>query len=469
MYKRKSLIKPLLAASLLPLSAIGANDEKPNIVFILADDLGYGDLGCYGSKIIKTPNIDQLTREGVTFTNCYAGASVSSPSRCSLMTGLHTGHSRIRGNMCRTGGIEGTREGMPGTVRRTNLQPQDSTIANVLSNNGYVTCLVNKWHLDGFDENAGPLDRGFSEFYGWLIREPNSHNYYPYYRWRNREKYIIEDNLDNKRIDHNTDRATVEAIDFLNRNKDNPFFLYLAYNSPHVPLDAKSWGDYKDMDLSDNDKSYAALITHMDECIGKVLSQLKALGLDKNTIVIFASDNGGAKAAHTEKLVLNGELRGWKGDLYEGGIRVPMIVRMPDGENAGMVSDYPCYFPDIMPTFARMTHSATNLKTDGRSLVPEIEHPNSLDSKDRYLYWEQFPSEGISQAVRWGDWKLIRRNIGEDFELYNLKDDIREKNNVAAQHPDIVDQLAKYMDEAHTESENWPVRKERIQTSIVPN
>ncbi len=449
---------PLAVSCLVYGSAMAQKTDKPNIVFILADDLGYGDLACFGNGIIKTPNIDNLAKEGITFTNCYAGASVSSPSRCCLMTGLHTGHSRIRGNMCREGGLEGTREGMPGTVRRINLQPQDSTIANVLSNNGYTTCLVNKWHLDGFDLNAGPLDRGFDEFYGWLIYEPKSHNYYPSIRYRNREEYIIEDNLNDKKIDHNTDRATVEAIDFLKRNKDNPFFLYLAYNSPHVPLDAKSWGIYKDMDLSDNDKSYAALITHMDECIGNVMEELKKLGLDDNTIIIFASDNGGAKAAKTEKLRLNGNLRGWKGDLYEGGIRVPMIIRMPDRLNAGYKSSYPSYFPDIMPTIVRMTNAKTSLNTDGISLMPEVDKPNSLPTNNRYLYWEQYPSEGISQAIRWGDWKLVRINTNEEFELYNLRTNETETLNIADQYPLIVEQLAGYMKAAHEPSENWPVK-----------
>lgn len=440
----------------VPIQAQSGEKEKPNILFILADDLGYGDLGCFGNKIIQTKTIDKLASEGVTFTDCYAGASVSSPSRACLMTGLHTGNTTIRGNMCRVGGIVGEREGM-GTVRRTNLQPQDSTVANVLSNNGYVTALVNKWHLDGFDPTAGPLDRGFDEFYGWLIREPDSHNYYPSKRWRNREEYTITENLNGSHVDHNTDRATDEAIDFLRRNKDNNFFLYLAYNVPHVPLDSKSWGIYENANMSPNDKSYAALITHMDECIAKVLDELKTLGLDDNTIIIFASDNGGAKAAQTDKLVLNGKLKGWKGELNEGGIRVPLIVRLPDRSNAGKVTDFPCYFPDMLPTMADMTDSKTYLKSDGISIYSEIKNPGSMSKEDRYLYWEQYPKKGIGQAVRWGDWKLIRQNLDKEFELYNLKTDISESQNVASQHKEIVNKLAKYMEEAHSESEYWPV------------
>lgn len=447
-----AIVLPVRGQAPHPVSA----DKQPNILFILADDMGYGDLGCFGNTIIKTAAIDKLASEGVTFTDCYAGASVSSPSRCTLMTGLHTGHSRIRGNMCKTGGIIGDREGM-GTVRRVNLMPQDSTIANVLSNNGYVTCLVNKWHLDGFDPAATPLDRGFDEFYGWLVREPQSHNYYPSKRWSNRREYIIEDNLDGQTIDHNTDRATMEAVDFLRRTKDDKFFLYLAYNVPHVPLDSKSWGIYQDVDLSPNDKSYAALITHMDESIAKVLDELKVLGLDDNTIVIFASDNGGAKAAKTEKLVLNGDLKGWKGELYEGGIRVPLIIRMPDRKNAGAVSDFPCYFPDLFVTISNLTESRTQLKTDGIDLTPEINSPQSMSRNQRYLYWEQYPSKGISQAVRWADWKLIRQNIDKKVELYNLKTDIKESVNVAVEYPEIVSRLFEYFKEAHVESENWPV------------
>lgn len=430
--------------------------DKPNVIFILADDLGYGDLPRYGNEIIKTPNIDALSSVGVTFTDCYAGASVSSPSRSTLMTGLHTGHTRIRGNMCRTGGIVGEREGM-GTVMRINLLPQDSTVANVLSNNGYSTCLVNKWHLDGFDTTAGPLDRGFDEFYGWLIHEPDSHNFYPTVRYRNRERYIIKENLNDRRKDHNTDRATDEAIDYIRRHKDDPFFLYLAYNSPHVPLHAKDWGIYADMDMSDNDKSYAALVTHMDEAIGRVLAELKTLGLYDDAIIIFASDNGGAKAAQTEKLKLNGDLRGWKGDLYEGGIRVPLIVKLPNEQNAGRESNFPCYFPDIMPTLVDATNSHTTLKSDGVSLLPELTKVRSMNPEARYLYWEQYPKEGVSQAVRWGEWKLVRQNLDWDFELYNLADDVEETMNISDIHPEIVDQLSQYMKDAHVESEYWPV------------
>lgn len=491
--------KPALLASLatlLPVASQAAKPaEKPNILFILADDLGYGDLTCYGNQVIETPVIDKLSSEGMHFTNAYAGASVSSPSRCCLMTGLHSGHARIRGNMCKVGGLQGEREGMPGLVRRTNLQPEDVTIADVLRNQGYRTCLVNKWHLDGFDSTATPLDRGFDEFYGWLIAEPNSHNYYPSVRWRNREKYTIDANTDGQHGDHNTDRATDEAISFIERMaagvtpegcKDavakvvgtpkQPFFLYLAYNAPHVPLDAKDRKLYEHSGLPEPDQSYAALVSHMDENIGRVLETLEKLGLDKNTIVVFASDNGGATAAEVKELKLNGNLRGFKGELWEGGIRVPMMVRWPGHIKPGTSSAEPCYFPDFFPTFAKLA-GVTDLEesvrgylrqkmetdyfaptkesvTDGVDLMPALQ---GKKLPKRLLYWEQFPKTGLSQAVRFGRWKAIRMNLDKPWLLYDLKTDPGETTDVAALHPKVVTSIDAWAKTARRESANWPV------------
>lgn len=468
-------LKGVFAAGLGIASALPGNSasikkneltEKPNILFILADDLGYGDLGCYGNKVIKTPVIDKLSEEGMRFTDFYAGASVSSPSRCCLVTGLHSGHGRIRGNMCRVGGVQGEREGIPGFVRRTNLQPEDRTIANVLGENGYYTCLVNKWHMDGFDENAGPLDRGFDEFYGWLIREPRSHNFYPDIRWRNREKYEIPANQGGNRADHNTDRSTNEAIDFLkrmaegvkcDRNKlktGSPFFLYLSYNAPHVPLDAKDRSQYINSGLPVNDQSYAALITHMDESIGLVLKTLSNLGLDKNTIIVFASDNGGASAAKVEQLKLNGELRGWKGELFEGGIRVPVIVKWPGKVKPGKVSAQPAYFPDFFATFSSLAGDK-NEKSDGIDLTTVI-RGKSKKIIDRKLYWEQFPSRGISKAVRWGNWKAIKMNTDTPWQLYDLSKDVSETNDLSSKYPEIVSEIEKFALSSHVESDCWP-------------
>ncbi len=477
LYKTKIRASLGLAALLPATSQAVKPAEKPNIIFILADDLGYGDLACYGNKVIKTPVIDKLSSEGMHFTDSYSGASVSSPSRCCLMTGLNTGHGRIRGNMCKVGGIQGEREGMPGLVRRTNLQPQDVTIAELLHSQGYRTCLVNKWHLDGFDSTATPMDRGFDEFYGWLIPEPKSHNFYPTVRWRNREKYTIEPNLNGQHGDHNTDRSTDEAIGFIERmGQGSPFFLYLAYNAPHVPLDAKDRKLYENSGLPVVDQSYAALVSHMDENIGRVLQTLEKLGLDKNTLVVFASDNGGATAAEVQELKLNGILRGFKGELWEGGIRVPMMVRWPGHIKPGSVSNQPCYFPDFFPTFAKLA-GVTDLEesvrgllrqkmdtdyfaptkesvTDGVDLMPALK---GKKLPNRMLYWEQFPRTGLSQAIRFDNWKAIRMDLKKPWMLFNLKLDPAETTDVAAKNPKVIAQINTYIATARTESECWPV------------
>ena len=262
--KNKAFIG-VIAASLVPgqaamaqNKAVKATADRPNIIFILADDLGYGDLSCYGSKTIKTPNIDKLAATGTRFNQSYAGSGISSPSRCALMTGKNTGNSRIRDNMCTAGGMTGlkiTPEGDTTIVRRTSLQPQDTTIATVLHAAGYKTCLVNKWHLDGYDPKSSPIYRGFDEFYGWLIStvESNSPYYYPYNRFDNDKLIHIKANEHDKHIKHNTDISTDDAINFIKRNKKNPFFLYLAFDAPHEPyiIDNTTWYDDESWSMND--------------------------------------------------------------------------------------------------------------------------------------------------------------------------------------------------------------------------
>jgi arylsulfatase A-like enzyme len=394
------------------------------------------------------------------FTQAYAGASVSSPSRCTFLTGLHTGHGRIRANFTRQGGVEGKKGNA--VIRRPNLLPQDSTIANVLSINGYHTILINKWHVDGFDTAAHPLSRGFQEFYGWLVPEHRSHNYYPEIRYRNREEYVINENLNGNRTLHSTDIATNEAVNFIRRKKDKPFFLFLTYNAPHTPLHAKSLDAYRNVDLPEQDKAYAAMVTHLDEAIGQVLNEVKLAGIEQETVIIFASDNGGSTEAQLEKIRQNGSLRGYKGQLYEGGLRAPLIIKTGNKKSAGQKSHFPTYFPDLFATLVDIAGAHTSLKTDGVSLLPEIASPNSLDAAQRSLYWEQYPKQGLAQAIRRGEWKLIKHSVRAEYELYNLKTDPSETANVAAQHPDVVADLAEELKKAHTESEWWPVEEEII-------
>ncbi len=436
--------------------------DRPNIVFILADDMGFGDLSCYGSRYVKTPNIDRLAETGTRFSQCYAGSGISSPSRCALMTGKNTGNTRIRDNQCTAGGIQGIKINPKGDttyVRRANLLLQDTTIATVLSAAGYRTCLVNKWHLDGYDPGASPNHRGFHEFYGWTIStvHSNSPYYYPYYRFAGDSLHTIEANAHDRHVMHNTDISTDDAIQFIRRNRRNPFFLYLAYDAPHEPfiIDDTHWYDNEDWDM--NTKRYAALITHMDAAVGRVMKELDRLGLRKNTLVIFASDNGAARQAPLDFLNCNAGFRGRKALLYEGGIRVPFIVNQPEKVPVQNLSNL-IYFPDMMPTLAALTGATAYLPQhlNGINILP-LFYGGKVDTDNRLLYWE-FP--GVQRAARKGDWKCVTVKRNAPLELYNLNNDPGETKNLADEYPEIVQQFDREMKAIRTPSENWPLEGE---------
>lgn len=446
-----------------------ATAEHPNIVFILADDLGYGDLACYGNptegspqsqnNFIKTPNIDRLYATGTSFMQAYAGSGISSPSRCSLMTGKNTGKSRIRDNQCYAGGMTGLKinpQGDTTIVRRANLLANDVTLGTVLGAMGYRTCLVNKWHLDGYDPGSAPNHRGFDEFYGWTIAtvHSNSPYYYPYYRFHGDSLINIRENEHDAHVRHNTEISTDDAISFIHRNKDRAFFLFLGYDAPHEPynIDDTSWYDEQG-DWSANTKRYAALVTHMDYNIGRLLGTLDALGLREKTLVIFASDNGAAVQAPVE-LNCGAGLKGHKGQLYEGGIKVPFIVNQPGRVPVRQVDNL-IYFPDIMPTLARLTGAEFTLPQDidGMDISP-LFFGGSADTDNRYLYWE-FP--GKQRAIRHGEWKCVTVKKDAPLELYRISVDKNEKNNLANQYPEMVKQLDEQMQRMHHYSPNYPL------------
>jgi len=437
-----------------------ATPERPNVIFILADDMGYGDLACYGNHYIKTPNIDRLAKTGTSFTQAYAGSGISSPSRCTLMTGRNSGNSRIRDNQCYAGGLTGLKinpKGDTTIVRRANLLPEDTTLATVIGTAGYRTCLVNKWHLDGYDPKAAPNHRGFDEFYGWTIStvHSNSPYYYPYYRLHGDSLVTIEDNEHDAHVLHNTELSTDDAIQFIRRNKQRPFFLFLGYDAPHEPytIDDTSWYNDKG-EWSMNTKRYAALVTHMDNNIGRLLATLDALDLRKNTLIIFASDNGAAVMAPLKELNCGAGLKGHKGQLYEGGIRVPLIVNQPGRVPARQIDNL-VYFPDFMPTLAALTGSQRALpqKTDGMDISP-LFFGRDIDTNSRDLYWE-FP--GKQRAIRHGEWKAVTVKKGAPLELYRIKDDPGETRNLASKHPDVVRQLEQLMKQMRTPSVNYPI------------
>jgi arylsulfatase A-like enzyme len=375
------------------------------------------------------------------------------------MTGLHTGHAFIRGN------------------DRIPLRPSDVTVAELLKQAGYTTGLIGKWGLGEPDTTGIPNRQGFDYFFGYL-NQKHAHNYYPRYLWRNEEKVPLKNEVRDvnppggvatKRVDYSHDLFAAEALGFVEENKDREFFLYLAFTIPHANNEARQEGmevpslePYGEKDWPAPQKGHAAMITRMDRDIGRLFEKLEVLGLDKDTLVIFTSDNGTHKEGGGDPEFFNssGPLRGYKRALYEGGIRVPMIARWPEKIKAGSVTGHASAFWDVLPSLCELAGVESPEGIDGISFVPTLLGHGDRQKEHEYLYWE-FHERGKRQAVRFGDWKGVRLNIARNpdgpIELYNLKDDIGEKNNIASQHPEIVEKIAEYMRTAWIRSEHWPL------------
>ena len=398
-------------------------DRKPNIIFIMVDDMGYYDLGCYGSKTIKTPNLDKMCKEGIKFTNCYSGDTVCASARSTLMTGTHKGHTPVRGN---SGGIP--------------LFPSDITVAEVLKNAGYVIGGFGKWGLGNQGHDGAAERQGFDTFFGYY-NQWHAHTYYTHL-FRNSEKVEL-----NGRYTHHA--IYDETIKFIKENKDKPFFLYCPWTPPHsayqIPEDEPAWALYKDKPWSHPEKCAAAMDSMMDRQIGEIIALLKEYKIDDNTIIFFTSDNGAAKrfdGIHNSC----GEMQGFKRSLHEGGIRVPMIVRWPGKIKPGQVSDLPWYFPDVMPTLAELTGTTKFVpeKIDGISVLPTILGQGTQKQRD-YLFWQY----GKSRAVRSGKWKAII--TGTKVELFDLSNDLSEKKDLSGEFPEMAAKLKKYSDDAYEE------------------
>ena len=336
------------------------------------------------------------------------------------------------------------------------------TLGTVLSKAGYRTCLVNKWHLDGYDPQAAPNHRGFDEFYGWTIAtvHSNAPYYYPYYRFHGDSLIHIEENARDAHVRHNTEISTDDAIQFIYRNRQRPFFLFLGYDAPHEPynIDDTSWYDEQG-DWSANTKRYAALVTHMDYNIGRLLGTLDALGLRGNTLIIFASDNGAAVMAPLKELNCGAGLKGRKGQLYEGGIRVPLIVNQPGRVPARQIDNL-VYFPDFMPTLARLAGSSSVVPGDTNGMdVSPLFFGEDIDTDNRDLYWE-FP--GKQRAIRHQGWKAVTVKKDAPLELYRIKEDPCEQHNLAAEHPELVKELERLMLQMRTPSENYPIPDDAV-------
>ena len=422
----------------------------PNIVFIMADDLGYGDLGCFGQKHIRTPRVDRMAAEGTRFTQCYAGAPVCAPSRSVLMTGQHTGHTRVRENHCEVGGVP---DEMTGGRGRLPLEAGDVTVAEVLKSVGYVTGMTGKWGLGEAGTDGVPTRQGFDEFFGYL-NQNHAPYYYTDYLWRNEARVPLAGNQYGRREEYAHDLLTGFALDFIRRHRSERFFLYVPYTIPHFNFEVPGLDPYATKDWPEKTKIFAAMITRMDRDVGRILDLLDELQLAKDTVVFFCSDNGGSGAGGP-LFKSSGALTGHKGNFTEGGIRTPMVVRWPGNVPAARVSDAVWYFADVLPTLAALTGATPPQNIDGVNVLPALLGSDD-DFADRFLYWEKPPLK-LRQAVRWRHWKALRK-LDEPIALYDLTTDTREERDVAGDHPEIVARFEAYLKTARTPSPHWPAR-----------
>ncbi|MBJ2173616.1 arylsulfatase [Aureibaculum sp. A20] len=451
-------------------------NQKPNIIYILADDMGIGDLGSYGQTIIQTPNLDKMAANGMQFTQHYSGASVCAPSRSTLMTGQHTGRTPIRGN----------KQFMPNKDGQVPLPANSVTLAEILKEKGYVTGAFGKWGL-GFNE-GDPNNQGFDEFYGYNCQRL-AHRYYPPYLNHNQEIDSLEGNDWTNKVTYAPDKIQEHRLKFIEDNKDKPFFAYISLVLPHAEIispndsifklfdgkfketpytvDNKYTSDYgPDIVLHEYASvekplaTYASMITRIDAYVGQIIDKVNELGLAENTIIMFASDNGPSPEGGTNPDFFNsnGKFRGYKRDLYEGGIRAPFIVVWPNKVNEGSISNHVSAFWDVLPTITEITNAKNPDNIDGISFLPSLLEVEN-QKQHEYLYWE-FNIKGGRKAIRKGVWKGVWYKMNTKnpsaFELYNLADDVSETNNVADQHPEIVAEFQEILREASTESELFP-------------
>jgi arylsulfatase A-like enzyme len=438
--------------SALTIAAASAQPpQRPNIVLLLADDLGYGDVGCYGQKQIATPFLDQLAARGMRFTQGYAGSTVCAPSRCSLFTGKHTGHALIRGNL-------------GGAVDLT-LGKDDVVIPEVLKRAGYRSAIFGKWALGHLGSPGYSLDKGFDESAGFFSQTA-AHNYYPEHIADGRHPLLLKGNMGTQKSDYAPDYFTGRALEFVKKTIE-PFFLYWPTTIPHANnemgrdtgngMEVPSDAPYTDQPWPQVEKNFAAMVTRMDADLGKLMALLKETGRDQNTLILFASDNGPHReGGHDPNFFRSsGPLRGIKRDLYEGGIRVPFIAHWPGKIKPGVVGQ-PVAFWDVLPTLAEIVGQPAPAGIDGISFLPTL-LGRGAQRQHEYFYWE-FHERGFTQAIRMNQWKGVRKSGQSQLELYDLSKDLGETNNVAAANPAVARKLLAYLEAARTESKEFPVK-----------
>lgn len=480
-------------------TAKSQTSAKPNIIYIYADDLGYGELGVYGQQKIKTPHLDKMAQEGIRFTNHYTSTPVCAPARCMLLTGKHGGHTYIHGNY-ELGGFADSLEGgqMP-------LPANTFTIGKLLQNAGYTTAVIGKWGLGMNNTSGDPLKQGFDYYYGYLDQK-QAHNYYPTHLWENGKW----DSLQNKPInvhlkqdpskgmsadfayyqgkDYAPAKMTEKALAFVAQNKHRPFFLYLPYTLPHVSLQAPvEWvnqyiGKFDEQPYFGGQgyastpyplSTYAAMISYLDAQVGIILQALSSLGLDKNTLVFFSSDNGATFNGGVDRHFFNsnGGVRGQKMDLYEGGIREPFIARWPGKIAAGKVSDHISVQYDMMATFAELTGQEVR-ETDGISLLPSLLGKTSAQKKHAWLYFE-YPENGGQIAIRMGEWKAVKTEVRmhpeKPWQLFNLQIDKTESHDLASQYPDLIKTMNEIVEKEHQQAhiQEWEFIHPKFPVKLV--
>jgi arylsulfatase A-like enzyme len=452
---RQLVSQPLAIVWLIALlvcipAQIQANEaERPNIILIMADDLGYGDLGCYGQKLIETPHIDRLAAQGLRFAQAYAGSTVCAASRAVLMTGFHNGHSPARDNV---------------PHYPTYLQESDVTIAEVLQKAGYRCGGVGKWSLGDAGTVGRATNQGFHTWFGYLNQD---HAHYYFTEYLDDDEGRLELTGNSRTHQHYShDLLTERALKFIRESADQPFFLYAAYTLPHFSareedphgLAVPSTTPYSDRDWDEKSKKYAAMIHRLDRDVGRIVKLVDELGVRQQTLIIFTSDNGGHRGV-PERFKTNGPLRGFKRDLTEGGIRVPFIARWPGTIPAGQVSEEVIAFQDMLPTFAELAGVKALADVDGMSVVQALKG-KPLDEPHEFLYWDYGHCRArYDQAVRWKDWKGIRHGRDAEIELYDLSRDPGETKNVAESHPMVVQRIAEIMETAPVASERYPIGK----------
>ena len=444
--------------------------RPPNIILIVADDLGWAELGCYGQEKIRTPHIDRLAAEGLRFTDFYAGSPVCAPSRSVLMTGLHTGHTHVRDNHEIGGWGDDDGEG------QLPLPAGTPTMGRLMQEAGYRTAFVGKWGLGGPGTEGAPENQGFDHSFGYLCQR-QAHNFYPTHLWRDGARVDYPEHTFGNHVGetYSHDEMTEDALQWVGGQGDDPFLLVLAYTIPHLALQVPEDSLQPYLGLWDDPPydgkkgylphatpraAYAGMVSRMDRDVGRLRTLLERQGVAQDTLILFTSDNGATYdigGANSDFFESGGPLRGAKGSVYEGGLRVPLVAWWPGTIEAGRISATPAAFQDFLPTFLALADAAPASRTDGISLVPDL--LGQAQPQHDYLYWE-FPGYGSQQALRFGPWKAVRRQLRKTdgaIQLYHLEHDIAESEDLAQEYPELVAQAAEWMREAHTASAEFPL------------